>query len=421
MSNSSQGMRANFAPTTKELELELELERAAMAAHERIITLRNDFLSWQTHFATLTPEVRELEFAARALRQNAVEEFRVRRDSTSLIFYRSMVLSSKPFRVVWDGKVGRTRISAPSETIYLPPNPLLREKFGQHLNRFCEELVELMEWLIEHFVRIRYDIDWIDQQVGKIFPLLDKEYPTWTQVACNGRPADHDWCAPAWLDRWPVEIPPDVANRGGCLNPDQTAKVLEGIGTRIKERLVRYRTIAMKGLRVRFAQENDAARRTVNAVLSSSSSSPETWDGSDVKRSKNAEEPTTAIAAGNAKGISRAPTKDAEADSGIAKESMVRKSKRGPKANMKFQCTVAEVVHSFGLNWEEHLEHIALTLDKRKIPSLQNWAMRGRAARSWLRAVEYYPYLVRKAFTYSLKMASKDTIEKPQQTLANLR
>jgi hypothetical protein len=86
------------------------------------------------------------------------------------------------------------------------------------------------------------------------------------------------------------------------------------------------------------------------------------------------------------------------------------KAKHGPEAKMEFHRAVAEVVNSFGLNWKEHLEQIAAKLDKQKMtPAPSAWAKRERPARSWTRAVEYYPEVVVKVLDYSLKMAARDT------------
>jgi hypothetical protein len=100
---------------------------------------------------------------------------------------------------------------------------------------------------------------------------------------------------------------------------------------------------------------------------------------------------------------------------------MEAKSKRGPKANMKFHRAVVEVMRLFGPNWTEQLERIAEEMDKKKIPALPRWAKKHPAARTWTRAAQRYPELVRKALAYSLKMVEKDTTRKPSQTLANSR
>ena len=58
---------------------------------------------------------------------------------------------------------------------------------------------------------------------------------------------------------------------------------------------------------------------------------------------------------------------------------------------------------------ESNLEKIAVKLDrdKERIPPRKSWAALKPRARSWERAVEYHPELVRKAIAYSLKMAAK--------------
>jgi hypothetical protein len=99
------------------------------------------------------------------------------------------------------------------------------------------------------------------------------------------------------------------------------------------------------------------------------------------------------------------------------------RAKRGPKANMDFHRAVAEVVNSFGMNWQgdSSLDRIARELEGRKIPSLKSWLHRSPPARSWGRAVEQHSHVVRKALEYSLKMVARDTTQSPSETLGNLR
>ena len=121
------------------------------------------------------------------------------------------------------------------------------------------------------------------------------------------------------------------------------------------------------------------------------------------------------------------PNEGSPVDLEVAKYSTAiigSKKKRGPQPKVDFHRAVAEVVDSFGFgaNWKElsNLEQIAEKLDKRKIPALQTWEKRDRVARTWSRAVEFYPDLVRKALEYSLKIAAKDIPEKPSEILGNL-
>jgi hypothetical protein len=120
------------------------------------------------------------------------------------------------------------------------------------------------------------------------------------------------------------------------------------------------------------------------------------------------------------------PSEGTRADLEVAKDStgiIGSKTKRGPEAKMTFHRAVAEVVHSFGPNWKEHLDQIAGKLDKRKrdLPPPAIWATRNPPARSWKRAVEQYPDIVLKTLAYSLKMTARDTLGKPSQTLVNSR
>lgn len=110
-----------------------------------------------------------------------------------------------------------------------------------------------------------------------------------------------------------------------------------------------------------------------------------------------------------------------EKNKGISKKDEPN-AKPGPKPKIDRHQAIAEVVEPYGEKWKEqdNLEKISDALNKRKrdIPPPASWAKRERPAKSWTRAVEYYPDVVRKVIAYSLKMAAKDI---PGGTLANSR
>ena len=279
----------------------------------------------------------------------------------------------------------------------------LRDYLGEDLDSFCSDLPELVNWYIDNLSQIWHDMDWIDGQATKIFPLLNSEYAPWAQFACDGERTENKWNAPGWLDKWPDKLPPDVAlsaARGGRLDAERTAKVLKVIGNRIKERLNSEQKKALDGLRVRFAHKKEAARQVTSAA--------------DAK------------AAVKTKGESHEPIEVTRADMEVAKDStgvVGPKTKRGPKARIEFHLAVAAVVHSFEPKWKDHLEQIARKLDRQKkmTPASSAWAKRERPALSWTRALEYYPDVVVKVLDYSLEKAAKDITEKPSKTLGNLR
>ncbi len=96
-------------------------------------------------------------------------------------------------------------------------------------------------------------------------------------------------------------------------------------------------------------------------------------------------------------------------------------ARRGPPPKTDSHRAVADIVHSFGINWKEHLEKIAKKLDKdkKKTPPSKAWAKRHPPARSWTRAVEYYQALVVQVLEYSLKMAARDTARKLSELSEN--
>ncbi len=147
---------------------------------------------------------------------------------------------------------------------------VLREELGQHLKLFCQELPALMKWFVENLHQMRRDIVWIEREAEKFWPMDQMEYQIWTQIACNGKPAKHDWQAPGWLDNWPADLPPKAllsAARSGRLDDGRTARVLKQIGNRIRERLVAEQRTALNNLRVRFAQEKEDARQARRGTL----------------------------------------------------------------------------------------------------------------------------------------------------------
>jgi len=317
-----------------------------------------------------------------------------------------MSIHAARYRVIWLCKTSLSYRSKPEfDEDDLYATGVLREELGQHLKLFCQELRELMQWFIDTLRQMRHEIDWIEREAKNIWPLFENEYRIWVQIACDGQAADQDWRAPGWLDKWPAALPPETllsAARGGRLDAKRTAEVLELVANGIKAPMEQAQNSALNNLRIRFAQEKEAARQAASAT--------------DVK------------AAANAKSKSCEPIEDARTNSEVAKDSIgivEPKAKRGPKANMKFHHEVAEIVNSFrfGAKWKElsNLEQIAEKMDRRKLPALGAWAKRERRARTWKRAVEFYPDVVRKALEYSLEMAPKDIPEKPSETLGNLR
>jgi len=138
---------------------------------------------------------------------------------------------------------------------------ILRDELGQHLKLFCQELPGLMKWFVENLLKMRRDIVWIEREAEKFWPMLEKEYPIWTQIACYGRPGELNWQAPGWLDKWPEELSPKAllsAARGGRLNADRTAVVFKVVRNSIRKRLVPEQESALAELRIRFAQVKEA-------------------------------------------------------------------------------------------------------------------------------------------------------------------
>jgi hypothetical protein len=358
----------------------------------------------------------------------------------------------------------------------------LRQFLGEHLDTFCSDLLEPVKWFIDKLSLIRYDIDWVEREAQKVWPLLEGEYLAWVQIACGGRSADQDWRAPAWLDKWPADLPPKAllsAARVGRLDADRTARVLNEIANRIKELLASVQKSALDNLRVRLAHEKETARRTMNAFPKSPGSRSGKWsdsvtNGGDDKPAAPPSPSYNPYAEVHAKGLSadREKTRSiqrflepasrewqqhqetidaiddkllelSERAKSVARDEpnspnavmadvtantapalpVKPKTKRGPKANMEFHRAVAEVVKLFGSGWKGHLDQIARRLDKskRNFPTPAAWAKRDPPAHSWGRAVGLYPNVVLKKLEYSLEKAEKEIIEKPSETLGNLR
>ncbi len=148
----------------------------------------------------------------------------------------------------------------------------LRQFLGEHLDTFCSELQESVKWFIDKLSLIRHDVGWVEREAGKVWPLLEGEYPAWVQIACDSRSADQDWRAPAWLDGWPAELPRKAllsTVRGGRLNVDRTTGILKLIVDRIKAPMEQTQRTELNNLRIRFAHEREAAHQNSNAVLES--------------------------------------------------------------------------------------------------------------------------------------------------------
>jgi hypothetical protein len=234
-----------------------------------------------------TADLSQIERAATALREKVLDEFRARRDSSSLNFYQSMSSFAERFRVMW---LCKTSISYGSKPEFdeddLYATGMLREELGQHLKLFCQELPALMKWFVENLRQMRRDIIWIEREAEKFWPMNEMEYQVWTQIACYGKPAKQDWQAPGWLGNWPADLPPKAllsTARSGRLDDDRTARVLKQIGNRIRERLVAEQRSALNNLRVRFAQGKEAARQERTGTLRQEEPLTQRDSGQDVR------------------------------------------------------------------------------------------------------------------------------------------
>jgi hypothetical protein len=234
-----------------------------------------------------TADLPQIERAATALREKVLDEFRARRDSSSLNFYQSMAFFAARFRVMW---LCKTSISYGSKPEFdeddLYATSALREELGQHLKLFCQELPALIKWFVENLRQMRRDIVWVEREAEKFWPMNEMEYHVWTQIACYGKPAKQDWQAPGWLDNWPEDLPPKVllsAARSGRLDDDRTARVLKQIGNRIRERLVAEQRSALNNLRVQSAHEKEAVRQARTATLRQEEPSTQRDSSQDIR------------------------------------------------------------------------------------------------------------------------------------------
>jgi hypothetical protein len=211
----------------------------------------------------------DLERDAAALRKKMLREFATRRDSRAQRFYDQMKFHHETLRVMWLYKHSISYRSKPEFDIDdLYAARVLREEIGQHLKLFCQEISDLMKWLIENLALRHRDIAWIEREAEKIWPMIEKEYPIWTQIACYGRPAQQEWQAPGWLDKWPEELAPKAllsAARGGRLNAHRTAKVLKEVRNRVEEKLTGSLSNARDEVRIQIVEQKPAARQAATA------------------------------------------------------------------------------------------------------------------------------------------------------------
>jgi hypothetical protein len=206
----------------------------------------------------------ELDRAATALRKKFLEQFCVRRDSSALHFYQSMKIFHKELRVMWLHKHALSHRTKPEfDEDDLHATRVLRGELGQHLKLFCPQLPALMTWFVENLCQLQQDIVWIEFEAEKIWPMIEKEYPIWIQVACYGSPARRDWQAPGWLKNWPADLTPKAllsAARGGRLNAHRTAEVLKEIRNRVEEKLAGSLSSALGEVCIQIVQKKQAAR-----------------------------------------------------------------------------------------------------------------------------------------------------------------
>jgi hypothetical protein len=86
---------------------------------------------------------------------------------------------------------------------------------------------------------------------------------------------------------------------------------------------------------------------------------------------------------------------------------------RGPRPDIEHHRQVAEIVSTFGDDWELDTNLLAMCkeFDKRKVPFPPNWRKRRPPARSWARAASDLRPLVVEAVRYRLRMATKYGLE----------
>ena len=83
---------------------------------------------------------------------------------------------------------------------------------------------------------------------------------------------------------------------------------------------------------------------------------------------------------------------------------------------METHAKVLGIVNKFGENWasEDKLSEICELLDREGVPIPKTWpTLRDRPARSWTRALEYHPDLVKKAIRYHCHTAVRSQQQFP--------
>lgn len=104
-----------------------------------------------------------------------------------------------------------------------------------------------------------------------------------------------------------------------------------------------------------------------------------------------------------------APPMPAIQTSGLSRPP-ARKWQSGPAPAMDLHRTISEVVQSHGDLWQQEasLREIVRELDRQKVPVSKAWKRWDEAPQNWKQALKIHPDRVRKAITYSLKMAARD-------------
>lgn len=276
--------------------------------------------------------------------------------------------------------------------------------------RLCRDLVAIA--LANHECLGRDALVWVNECIDNYWSVRRIGFKNWAALCCDW--ADPvGWTAPGWLLsevpdetlRHHSQATPLAETLDGRLFPPYTEVILTQIALLIEMRILTARTTVLDDARIKIASEPAAKQfepsassveRINEAVYAIGRRYGDEWDR---KWLESARSLYTEL---HPKPVEHA------LDSG---EIVKSKVKRGPQAKMEFHSEVAMVVASSGLgaNWKDssNLEKIVKELDKRRIPSLPVWANRRPPARTWRRAVDHYPNLVRKAIEYSLKMARK--------------
>jgi hypothetical protein len=143
--------------------------------------------------------------------------------------------------------------------------------FDEHLDRWCNRLVDLQRKLISNYTELALahpravptdTVNWLLDTVKQVWMPLTKGYRGWVICACDRDGVTHEWTAPSWLARTlPCAEFQAILTPGLRLSREDTSLILDAVLSFVNIRLVHAQKRDFNSATVRIRSEKIARQR----------------------------------------------------------------------------------------------------------------------------------------------------------------